>query len=270
MVVVSGATSRCAIQIQSLVLDPRFDFTRSYWMLAGIAGVDPSQASLGSAAWARYVVDGDAAYEIDGHEAPGDWPYGILVLGANRPNVKPPAQGWEPKDMVYELNPALVARAFSLTKDLALPDSSQMQAYRKMYAGYPNALRPPFVLIGDVLGCDRYWHGERLTQWARDWVKLMTGGNGNFVMSAMEDQGMALALSSLAQRQKVDFGRVLFLRTASNYCMQAPSQSVVESLSAQSGAYLPSINAAYGVGSVVVHDILNNWDSTYAGGLNSR
>jgi purine nucleoside permease len=269
MVVVSGATSRSAIQMQSLVLDPRFDFTRAYWMLAGIAGVDPTKGSIGSAAWARYVVDGDDAYEIDPREGPADWPYGILVLGADRPDVRPPREGWEPKDMSYELNPALVARAFSLTKDLTLQDTPQMQAYRSAYIGFPNAQKPPFVLIGDVIGCNRYWHGERLTNWARDWVKLMTDGKGDFAMSAMEDQGVALALHSLAQQQKVDFKRVLFLRTASNYCMQSPKQSVTDSLKANSGGYLPSLDSAYRVGSVVVHDILNNWDNVYANGVSS-
>jgi purine nucleoside permease len=269
MVVVSGATSRCAIQIQSLVLDPRFDFTRAYWMLAGIAGVDPAEASIGSAAWARYVVDGDDAYEVDPREVSGDWPYGILVLGADRPNVKPPPQGWEPAKMSYELNPALVARAYSLTKDVKLEDTPQMKAYRGAYIGFPNAQKPPFVLLGDVLGCNRYWHGEHLTHWARDWVKLMTDGKGEFAMSAMEDQGVALALHSLAQQQKVDFRRVLFLRTASNYCMQSPKQGVIDSLKGNSGAFLPSLDAAYSVGSAVVHDILNNWDDVYAKGVDS-
>ncbi|MGC4075145.1 MAG: hypothetical protein QM760_22115 [Nibricoccus sp.] len=29
-------------------LDPRFDFSKAYWLVAGIAGVDPADASLGS------------------------------------------------------------------------------------------------------------------------------------------------------------------------------------------------------------------------------
>lgn len=59
--VVSGTTVRAGLQIMALCLDPRFDLTRSYWLINGIAGVNPRVASEGSAAWARYVIDGDIA-----------------------------------------------------------------------------------------------------------------------------------------------------------------------------------------------------------------
>jgi purine nucleoside permease len=264
--VVSGTTSRAGLQMQSLILDPRFDFSHTYWLLAGIAGVDPADASLGSAAWARYVVDGDIAYEIDSRETAEDWPYSILVIGADRPNTKPPPQGWEPLKMCFELNPALVARAYALTKDVPLLDTPEAQAYRATYVGSPNAQKPPFVLLGEVLGCNRYWHGARLTRWANDWVRLMTDGRGEFVMTAMEDQGVATALYSLARQGKVDFQRVLFLRTASNYCAPAPKQGTVSSLTAEYAGGLLAYESAYRVGSVVVHDILEHWDA-YAEGV---
>jgi len=57
---VTNATS----SIMALGMDPRFDFTKTYWIVAGIAGVDPEDATLGSAAWANYVLDGDLVYEI--------------------------------------------------------------------------------------------------------------------------------------------------------------------------------------------------------------
>ena len=142
-----------------------------------------------------------------------------------------------------------------------------MKAYRATYAGFPNAQRPPFVLLGEVLGSNRYWHGATLTHWANDWVSLMTGGKGNFVMTAMEDQGVANALFSLNKMGKVDFQRVLFLRTASNYCMPAPKQNVVSSLTAGvCGRSARHSEAAQGVGSVVVHDIVDHWDDTHAAG----
>jgi purine nucleoside permease len=53
-----------------LGMDPRFDLTHAYWIVAAIAGVDPNKASVASAAWANYVVDGDLAYEIDAREIP--------------------------------------------------------------------------------------------------------------------------------------------------------------------------------------------------------
>ena len=51
-------TARAAASIMALGLDPRFDLSKAYWLVAGIAGADPEDASLGSAVWAEWVVDG--------------------------------------------------------------------------------------------------------------------------------------------------------------------------------------------------------------------
>ena len=78
--IVTGAgKSSAAASIMALGLDPRFDLSKAYWILAGIAGIDPNRASVGSAVWATYIVDGDLAYEIDGREIPSDWPTGIVA-----------------------------------------------------------------------------------------------------------------------------------------------------------------------------------------------
>src|ERR1700678_2579320 len=60
MAVLTGpGTAHSAATIMAVGLDPRFDFSHAYWLVAGIAGGCPDQVSLGSAAWARWVVDGD-------------------------------------------------------------------------------------------------------------------------------------------------------------------------------------------------------------------
>ena len=119
--VVSGTTSRSGLQIQALALDPRFDFSHAYWMLAGIAGVDrwPTPrlgVRRGRVTWWMATL----LYEIDvAAKRRRNWPYGIMVIGAKEPNVMPPPQGWEPDKMSFALNPALVERAFALTKNVA-------------------------------------------------------------------------------------------------------------------------------------------------------
>jgi purine nucleoside permease len=60
---------------------------------------------------------------------------------------------------------------------------------------------------------------------------------------------------------RVDFQRVLFLRTASNYCMQAPKEEVNKSLHSEYAGYLPSLEAAYRVGSRVTHELTAQWDT---------
>jgi purine nucleoside permease len=243
----------------ALGLSGRFDLSKTYWLVNGIAGVNPSQASIGSAAWAHYVIDGDVAYEIDSREADPSWPYAIIPIGSKVPNQKPTYEGWEPEVMAYPLNPGLVAWAYGLTRDTVIPDSDAMKAYRALYDGFPNAQRPPFVLYGESFGSCRYWHGAAMTHWASDWTRLWTGGKGEMAMSDMEDQGIAAALTRLAKMGKVDFQRVLFLRTASNYCMQAPKQDVNKSLHSEYAGYLPSLEAAYRVGSRVSHEIVAHW-----------
>ena len=258
--VVSGATVRCSNQIMALVLSGKFDFSRTYWVVNGIAGVNPALASIGSAAWAHYVIDGDVAYEIDAREADPSWPYAVIPIGSTVPNQKPKREGWEPDIMAYPLNSKLVDWAFAFTKDTLIPDTDGMKAYRATYSGFPNAQKPPFVLCGETFGSCRYWHGRAMTHWATDWTRLWSDGKGQFAMSDMEDQGIAAALTRLSKMGLVDFQRVMFLRTASNYCMQAPSQDVNKSLHAEYAGYLPSLEAAYRVGSRVTHELAAHWD----------
>jgi purine nucleoside permease len=95
-------------------------------------------------------------------------------------------------------------------------------------------------------------------------VRYFTGGKGNFATSAMEDSGTLQALTWLARAGRVDVGRALVLRTSSNFEMQWPGASAAQSLSGESldrgySAYVPSLEAAYRVGSRVVHEITGGW-----------
>lgn len=255
-------TIRAAATITALGFDPRFDFSKAYWLVAGIAGVDPSDAPLGAAVWTDHVVDGDLAHEIDAREMPSDWPTGYLPLRKKAPYEMPmdPDEG-----MVFRLNPALVDWAFELTKDTALADTAPMQRRRALYEGFPNAQRPPLVLRGDNLSTSTYWHGVHLNAWANGWVNYFTGGAGNYVTTAMEDSGTLHALAGLGKAGRADPSRVLVLRTASNFDMQWPGGDAAESLSGEKlgagySAYLPSLEAAHRVGSRVVHALLDDWE----------
>lgn len=258
--VVAGMTiGPSGSSIMALGLDPRFDLSHAYWILAGIAGVDPNVASVGSAAWAKWVVT-DISRAIDPREAPSDWPYGIFAIGAHRPNEAPdPATINGPEPRAYELNAGLVDWAFHLTRNVSLMDTPQIAAVRATWTGYPNAQRPPFVLEGDVLASDTYWHGRILTQWAEDWVRLHTHGEGHFTMTAMEDSGVAEALERLDHMHRADFRRFLVLRTGSNYCMQAPGHTAAESITAPYIGGIPALEAAWRVGSPVIHSLVANW-----------
>jgi purine nucleoside permease len=259
--VVSGTTSRSGLQIMALGLDPRFDLSHTYWIVNGIAGANPEVTSIGSAAWAAHVVDGDIAYEIDSRDAPASWPYGIIPIGSKEPNQKPDEQSalWAPHPMAWTMNPALLQWAFHLTEHVQLVDTPEAQKFRALYTSYPLAQKPPSVLIGDSFCSCRYWHGVTMQKWATDWDKLYTNGEGKFAMTAMEDQGIANALSRLDAMKKVDFQRVLFLRTGSNFCLPPPGETAAQSMTAEYAGMIPALEAAYRTGSVVLHELEKNW-----------
>lgn len=257
--IVSGTTLvNATASLMALGLDPRFDLTHAYWLINGIAGVDPNDASIGSAAWASYVVS-DVARQIDSREIPPTWPYGLFPVGANAPNPNANTDSDWSRSNLYPLNARLADWAFSITRSLQLADTPELVAHRAKWKGYPNAQRPPFVLKGDTLASDYYWHGKIMTRYANDWVRLYTKGKGNFVMTDMEDSGFTEALSRLDKMHRVDFRRVMVLRTGSNECMPQPGQTPVESISQPYIGGLPALESAWLVGSTVLHQILGNW-----------
>ena len=260
MAVLTGqGTANAAATIMALGLDPRFDLRHAYWLIAGIAGATPERASLGSAVWARWVVDGDLGYEIDAREIPSDWTTGYIPLRKERPFEMPAA----PLDgQVYALNAGLAQWAYDLTRAIPLADTDRLRAARGHFDGAA-AQRPPFVAMGDELSSSTYWHGARMDAWAAQWVSYFTGGKGQFVTTAMEDTGTLLALKDLSRAGRVDWNRILVLRTVSNFDRQPRGMSAAESLAQQRigtySAYLPSLEAAYTVGHAVVEEILDHW-----------
>jgi purine nucleoside permease len=260
-VVTGVGTAKSAATIMALGLDPRFDLRRSYWLVAGIAGGDPHDVSLGSAVWAEWVVDGDLGHEIDAREMPAGWKTGFLPLRKKRPYELPVDRS---EGEAYRLVPAFVEWAYQLTKDVPLADTEPMRKKRALYTGFPQAQRPPVVMKGDNLAAMTYWHGTLLNAWANDWVKYYSDGLGNYVTTAMEDTGTLQALTFLERAQRADVRRALVLRTVSNFDRQWPGGDAAESLSGEKlgegySAYRPSLEAAHAVGSRVVHELVANW-----------
>lgn len=253
--------------IDAFVLDPRFDLRKTYWLFTGISGADPHAASVGSAAWARWVVNGDELREFDDRVIPTDWPYGLFAIGAMKPNTLPSdpnsfgdVESADELGMAWKLNPALVDWAYTLTRSVKIPDTPALAEQRKAWKGYPNAQKPPFVLLGETLGSVRYWHGDARTQWAEDWVKLWTHGQGQFVMTNMESQQAARAIERYGKLGFVDPQRVLVLRTASNPSMPPPGVDPLASIGDEAPGQVAAYEANYRVGVPVIHELLQHWD----------
>lgn len=251
---------RSAATIMALGLDPRFDLSQAYWVVAGIAGGDPADTSMGSAAWAEWVVDGDLGHEIDAREIPAEWPTGFVPLRKARPYDLPKvnADTFE----AFRLSPDLVEWAYRLTRTVELPDTDVMREERARY-GEDAARRAPFVMKGDTLSSSTFWTGRRLNAWANGWVQYHTDGAGQFVTTAMEDTGTLQSLTWLARAGRVDLKRVLVLRTVSNFDQPPPGMTAAEGLArTNSGHYLgflPAVEAAFRVGNTVVDYLVAHW-----------
>lgn len=239
--------------------DPRFDVTHSYWLVASIAGVNPNTGSVGSAAWIGDLIDTDYGYAIDPREAPAGWTTGIFARDSMRPSGEPRG---ETKYNLFPLNKGLRDWAYALTAKIDLPDSPVLTQIRAGYPQYAAAQCAPVVTEGDEGTGQTFWHGKLLNDHVEHWVAYWTGRPGSFVMTGMEDTGVAHALQVLDAHGKADADRLLVLRTGSNYTVQPEGSDAASSLSAEAtglSALKPSVDAAYSVGSRVVAEIADHW-----------
>lgn len=265
-IVTGEGPSRMASSITALANDKRFDLRNAYWILAGIAGVDPNVASLASSAWARYVVDGDLAYEIDAREIPSEWTTGYVPLGRNMPFqlLRPPASS-DNGTNEFVLNAKLADWAFRLSSArVKLADDNNLQNLRAEYRGFPKAQQPPSIIEGDVLAAGTFWVGSLLNTWAERWVDYWSNGRATFTMSAEEDAAYMQALTFLSQAKMVDINRVMILRSASDFTIPASGQTAAQLLAgignpSAPSALVESTNSAFEAARVVVNELVSNW-----------
>lgn len=266
-IVTGMGIARASAAIMALGLDQRFDLSQAYWIVAGIAGIDPLDSTIGSAVWTDYVVDGDLAHHIDAREIPDNWDTGYFPLFTHSPYANADSVNVEdsPNGEVYHLNESLAKWAYSLTKDTTLPNTPAMDALRSKYQGYPAALQQPVVTYGSHLSASTFWHGEKLNTWANDWVSYWTRSKGNFMTSGMEDSATLQSMSYLHNAGLVDKNRLVILRTASNFTMQPPGLTAAENLKQESSgdgyaAMKSAIESAHLVGSQFSDYIVAHWN----------
>ena len=249
--------ANAAASTMALTFSPRFDLRRTYFMIAGIAGIDPAQGTVGSAAWAKYLVDFGIQWEIDGREIPPGWNTGYLGINTTSPTQKPPL---DYKTEVFQLNPKLADAAYALSRNAVLTDSAQAQAARAKFT-YAPANQPPAVIQCDTLAGDTWFSGTDLGQRARDWMKIMTDGKGTYCTTQQEDNATFEALTRAANAQRVDLSRVADLRTASDFDRPYAGQTSADNLlnyQAQ-GGFGPAIANLFVAGNPLVQDIATHW-----------
>jgi purine nucleoside permease len=255
-----------AASITALADDPRFDVTHAYWLLAGIAGIDPNYGPAGSASWAEYVVDGDLAYEIDAREIPSGWTTGYVPLGRSAPYQLPvpPASSINGVNL-FALNAGLVHWAYDFSHaHVTLPDTANLKALRAEYTNYPKTQSPPLILHGDTLAAGTFWIGNLMNTWAENWVNYWSQGKAVFAMTSEEDAGYMQALTFLGAGGKIDLARVMDLRSASDFSVPYQGETAAQLLASDSSgtgysAFIESLDDVYLTGASVVNELADHW-----------
>lgn len=103
-----------------------------------------------------------------------------------------------------------------------------------------------------------------------NYTKLVTNGTGVYCTTAQEDNATGEALVRAALHKRVDFNRVIVMRTASDFDREWPGEAATTNLFwADQGAFEPAIENIYRAGIKVVNGILDGWNSTFAKGMNA-
>ena len=266
-----------AVTIASLVRSPQFNLTSTYFMVAGIAGVNPEVATICAVTFARYAVQVALQYEFSQFEIPTNYTSGYIPLGSEAADQYPLSiYGTE----VFELNQDLQKLAAGFARTATLNDSDEAVAYRALYAtsplsiaegvDYTAATLPPSVIECDVATSDVYYSGRILGEAFGNFTKLVTNGTGVYCTTAQEDNATLEALMRAAVDGLVDFARVIVMRTASD--MDRPwagEAATTNLLFSNQGAFLPALANIYLAGVKVVEGILGEWDSKYSAGVNA-
>src|SRR4029077_10009307 len=112
----------------------KFDFSKAYYVISGVAGTPPSRGTIGEVSWATWVVD----YDLGHRWAPEE-------NKAGEPTFMP-RKGYE-EYRRCKLTPDAAACAMKLSESTPLKDADSARSYRIRYP-QPAARRAPFVGTG--------------------------------------------------------------------------------------------------------------------------
>lgn len=257
-----------ATTIASLMRCPSFDLTTTYFMIAGIAGINPEVATTGSVTFARYAVQVALQYEFSQFEIPTNFTSGYIPQGSTSPQEYPQSiYGTE----VFEVNQDLQKIAADFARKATLNDSDAAIAYRANYASLPAyaaGAAPPSVVECDVATSDVYYSGSILSTAFGNYTTLVTNGSAVYCTTAQEDNATLEAMLRAAVDKVVDFGQIIVMRTASDFDREYPGEAATTNLFwADQGGFEPAVQNIYLAGIKVVMGILDGWNSTFAAGV---
>ncbi|CAD6447928.1 e4cac994-6e59-4c02-ab2f-543c3cfe5191 [Sclerotinia trifoliorum] len=263
-----------ASTITALTLSSAFDLTSTYFLVGGIAGINPKHGTLGDVAFSKYTIQVALQYEFDAREKPENFTTGYFPQGSYAPDQYPGnIYGTE----VFEVNEPLRDLAVAFAKKATLNDSETSIAYRTLYDTnstevnkYQAATHAPTIITCDTATSDVYYSGTLLGEAFENTTTLLTNGSGVYCMTAQEDNATLSALMRAALFKLVDFSRIIIMRTASDFDRPYPGASVEYNLLySNQGGFEPAIQNIYLAGTEVIKGLLEEWNSTFESGVNA-
>ena len=243
-----------AMSLNSILLDPRFDFSDCYFISTGCAGSATEYSVMGDV----FVITAAIDYDLGHHADP-------------REMENPDAPTWF-HDASYDsssyklLDQDLMDSIYSLVKDVELETTEKTRAF--MAYTFDNAdwaVRDPMVLRGTTVTADNYWKGEYDQQNARAMCEVY-GAPDPFALSEMEDVALAVVLDRFGLLDRYIIIRdsvnmVVFMNGVTPESLWDPARSS-DSLSDEDSIEAADIFATamennFKVGSVVVDAILD-------------
>ncbi|KAJ3925481.1 MAG: purine nucleoside permease-like protein [Lentinula lateritia] len=270
-VITGEAEINAASSISALVYSNIFDLTTTYFLVAGIAGVNPKVATIGDVTFARFAVQVALQYEFDAREKPADFPTGYVPQGAVAPDQYPTSiYGTE----VFELNIALRTLAVGFAKNATLNDTTATQEMRSLYANNsafaPGASSGPSVRECDTATSDVYFSGTLLGEAFENTTTLFTNGTGVYCTTQQEDNATLEVLLRATLAKLADFSRIIVMRTASDFDRPHDGVSAAQNLFGDAPGYHPSVENIYLAGVRVVEGIVNGWSQTFEQGVKAE
>lgn len=233
---------RSSSSMMSILLDPRYDFSETYFIISGVAGTPPSRGTVAAVFWGTWLVD----YDLGHRWSPEENTFGEPTFM--------PRKGYE-QVRLFHLNPALVDWAMKLTADTPLQDSDSAKTYRMRYPEEA-ARRLPFVGTGTHMAGDCFFHGPGLSKEAQYMTELYKADP--YVITEMEGTAVAYVIKKM-----VGLDRVMSLRAAVNFDQGNPNETTLQHLDPAPGqtpgGFEVGVKNISLVGSRMVDNIVNNW-----------
>ncbi|KAG9242519.1 purine nucleoside permease [Calycina marina] len=251
-----------ALTVSAILSYPDFDLTKTYFLIAGLAGINPATGTLGSVTIPRYVIQVDLQYELDAREIPTGWSTGYFPQGAMNPTEPPQIfYGTE----VFELNQTLRDVAVAYAGKATLQESAVVAKHCQLY-GNAVAKSSPSILTADVAASNVFFHGSMLSKTIENTFSLFTNNRAIYGLTAQEDSATLAALLRGALQKKVVYSRIIVLRAASNFDQPPPAEPVEIPIHSGHGGFDLSKENLWLVGSEILKGIRKGWEEKFAEG----